>query len=70
MSVPFKKINEICAMAKVTLSIAEMNLVTQQDFILTKNKIIEKVYTLFGNVNEFYKMKFEKQYFLPKEILL
>ena len=55
-------------MAKVTLSIAEMNLVTQQDFILTKNKIIEKVYTLFGNVNEFYKMKFEKQYFLPKEI--
>lgn len=57
-------------MAKVTLSTAEMNLVTQQDFILTKNKIITKVYELLGNVNEFYKNEFESQKFLPKEVLL
>ena len=57
-------------MAKVTLSAAEMNLVTQQDFILTKNKIITKVYELLGNVNEFYKNELESQNFLPKEILL
>ena len=56
-------------MAKVTLSTAEMNLVTQQDFILTKNSIIKKVYELFGNINTFYQVEIEKINTVPKEVL-
>ncbi len=56
-------------MAKVTLSTAEMNLVTQQDLILTKNSIIKKVYELFGNINTLYQVEFEKANAIPKKVL-
>lgn len=39
----------------VELSKNELDLVTSSEFILTKNRIIEKVYTLFGNLSEDYK---------------
>ena len=56
-------------MAKVTLSTAEMNLVTQQDFILTKNNVIKKVYELFGNINTLYQVEIEKANAVPKRVL-
>lgn len=40
--------------AKVTLSPKELELVINSDWILTKNTIIGKVYTLFGELNEVY----------------
>lgn len=41
--------------AKVTLSPKERELVLNRDWILTKNEIIGKVYTLFGNLSEMYR---------------
>jgi hypothetical protein len=41
--------------AKVTLSPKERELVLNRDWILTKNDIIGKVYTLFGNLSEIYR---------------
>jgi len=41
-------------MTKVNLSVSEMELVTNASFILTKNEIIRKVYTLFGNLSAGY----------------
>ena len=40
--------------AKVSLSAFEYQLVTDESFILTKNTIIQKVYTLFGNLSDDY----------------
>lgn len=41
--------------AKVTLSPKELELVNDAGWILTKNTVIQKVYTLFGNLSEAYK---------------
>lgn len=54
-------------MANVKLSTAEMELVCNADFILTKNAIIEKVYQLFGELSGYY-MNEIKQFQLPEEI--
>lgn len=40
-------------MANVKLSQRELDLVTNTDFILTKNNIIAKVFDLFGNLSEY-----------------
>lgn len=40
--------------AKVSLSALELQLVTDESFILTKNSIIQKVYELFGNLSNDY----------------
>jgi hypothetical protein len=40
--------------AKVSLSAFEYQLVTDETFILTKNSIIQKVYSLFGNLSDEY----------------
>jgi hypothetical protein len=43
-------------MANVKLSKEELELVINADVILTKNRIIQKVYELFGEVSEEYKL--------------
>ncbi|MBP6687526.1 MAG: hypothetical protein KA160_06675 [Lacibacter sp.] len=55
--------------AKVSLSAFEQQLVTDASWILTKNRIIEKVYLLFGNLSEQYKQEPLLQQ-LPAETLL
>ena len=55
-------------MANVTLSYAEMKLVTNASFILTKNSIINKVYALFGELSNTFKNIATQQY-LPEEVL-
>lgn len=55
-------------MANVTLSYAEMKLVTNASFILTKNSIINKVYALFGELSNAFKNIAAQQY-LPEEVL-
>jgi len=54
----------------VELSKNELELVTSGEFILTKNRIIEKVYNLFGLLSEDYK-KILKEYasVLPAEVV-
>lgn len=53
----------------VELSKNELELVSSSEFILTKNRIIEKVYNLFGDLSESYKtMLLQQQEFLPGEI--
>ncbi|MES2004387.1 MAG: hypothetical protein V4450_07690 [Bacteroidota bacterium] len=42
--------------AKVTLSPKERELVTDPSWILTKNRVIGKVYTLFGQLSEQYRI--------------
>lgn len=55
--------------SKVSLSAFERQLVTDANWILTKNRIIEKVYLLFGNLGEQYKSEpLLKQ--LPSEVLV
>ena len=44
----------------VELSENELKLVTNSEFILTKNRIIEKVYTMFGSLSEVYKIELDK----------
>jgi hypothetical protein len=41
---------------KITLSAKELELVTNADWILTKNGIIQKVYDLFGGLSEVHRM--------------
>ena len=41
-------------MPKITLSPAELELASDAGIILTKNRVIEKVYALFGEVSEAY----------------
>jgi hypothetical protein len=55
--------------AKVSLSAFEQQLVTDASWILTKNRIIEKVYLLFGNLSEQYRQEPLLQQ-LPAETLL
>jgi hypothetical protein len=55
--------------AKVSLSDIEMQLVSNADWILTKNRIIQKVYILFGQLSEQYKINPLLQN-LPPEALL
>jgi hypothetical protein len=43
-------------MTNVKLSIEELALVTNAELILTKNRIIQKVYELFGELSEEYKV--------------
>jgi hypothetical protein len=53
----------------VELSKNEMELVCNSEFILTKNRIIEKVYNLFGDLSEQYKTILNEQAaILPAEI--
>lgn len=53
--------------AKIQFSEKELNLATDIAFILTKNRIIEKVYNLFGLLSDSY-LKLSKGW-LPPEIL-
>jgi hypothetical protein len=53
-------------MANVKLSKEELALVTDADFILTKNRIIQKVYQLFGNLSEEFR---ERSKQLPSSFL-
>lgn len=55
--------------ANVSLSAFEQQLVTDANWILTKNGIIHKVYLLFGNLSEQYKIKTAVAQ-LPPETLL
>ena len=55
--------------SKVSLSAFEQQLVTDANWILTKNRIIEKVYQLFGNLSEQSKQEPLLQQ-LPAETLL
>lgn len=45
---------------KITLSAKELELVTNADWILTKNAIIQKVYELFGGLSETYRTILDK----------
>jgi hypothetical protein len=45
---------------KVTLSPKELELVNDTGWILTKNAVIAKVYTLFGQLSESYRFELEK----------
>src|ERR1700741_5135925 len=53
--------------AKVTLSPNELELVNNAGWILTKNAIIGKVYTLFGQLSEGYREELEKHPLLSME---
>lgn len=56
---------------KVELSKNEMELVTNSEFILTKNRIIGKVYGMFGDLSETYKSLFNSYApSLPQEALM
>jgi len=53
----------------VELSKNESDIITNSEFILTKNRIIEKVYTMFGKLSEVYKAELAKHSnIFPKEI--
>jgi hypothetical protein len=53
--------------AKVSLSPFELKLVSDSQWILTKNGIIQKVYQLFGNLSEVYKTD-ERLMLLPEAV--
>ncbi|RTL58959.1 MAG: hypothetical protein EKK37_11625 [Sphingobacteriales bacterium] len=55
--------------AKIQLSSFEKELVQNSDWILTKRSIIDKVYTLFGNLSEIYSTIIDKAS-VPAEIRL
>ena len=57
--------------SKIQLSAEEMQLVTNSAWILTKHRVIEKVYRIFGNVSEQMQLYIEKrQGLLPPQVLL
>jgi hypothetical protein len=56
-------------MANVKLSAAEIDLVKNSHFILTKNKIINYVYELFGRLTNKYIYELEVNNNIPKEVL-
>ncbi len=60
---------KLCKMANVKLSATELELVTNADFILTKNTIITKVYDLFGQLNVQYSAIIQQGNALPVEVL-
>lgn len=53
--------------AKVTLSPKELELVNNSDWILTKNTVIGKVYTLFGQLSEVYGKELAQHTHLAQE---
>jgi hypothetical protein len=55
-------------MANVKLSAAELKLVLDANFILTKNNIIAKVYELFGNLSSFYTDNANKHSSIQEEV--
>ena len=56
--------------SKIQLSTEEMQLVTNSDWILTKHRVIEKVYRLFGNLSVEMQSSLKKlQDTLPVEIV-
>lgn len=55
-------------MANVKLSASEIQLANNASIILTKNKIIESVYTMFGNLAAYYQHVIVKQNSLPTNI--
>lgn len=54
--------------AKVTLSTKELEMVNDTGWILTKNAIIGKVYTLFGSLSEKYRAELEKEHGVFDEV--
>jgi hypothetical protein len=53
--------------AKIQLSELETELVKNKEWILTKQSVINKVYTLFGELNDIYKaISVQEQAFLPE----
>ena len=56
--------------AKVTLSPEEQELVANTDWILTKNRVIQKVYALFGDVAEAYRRQIQTQVLFDQEQVL
>jgi len=55
--------------ANVELSKKELELVTTSEFILTKNRIIEKINTLYGILSDEYKRELNKHaFYLPGEV--
>jgi len=59
-------------MTKISLSAEEMQLVGNSDWILTKQRIIEKVYVLFGNLSAKMQLRLEhnKQHLPPQALQL
>ncbi len=55
--------------SKIQLSTEEMELVTNSDWILTKHRIIKKVYELFGNLSADMQSFFAGTHALSQEIL-
>ncbi len=56
--------------AKIQLSPAEMELVRNAEWLLTKNTIIDKVYTLFGDISEEVRQKINgNRGRLPEEVV-
>lgn len=58
-------LSQISVMTNVKLSKEELELVTNADLILTKNRIIQKVYELFGTLSEEYR---SLSHSLPAEV--
>jgi len=56
-------------MANVKLSSAEIELMSNASFILTKNKIIDAVYQLFGALSNEYVSNIETSSILPEQII-
>lgn len=56
--------------AKIQLSPAEMELVQNAGWLLTKNTIIDKVYTLFGDISEKLRQRIiAGEFLLPAEVV-
>lgn len=53
---------------KITLSAKELELVTNADWILTKNAVIKKVYDLFGGLSEQYRLILQQSQVPPSDI--
>lgn len=47
----------------------ELQLVTDAEVLLTKNKIIQKVYEIFGGLAEVYKKEFETQLYIGENLI-
>lgn len=55
------------SVTKVTLSPKELELVNNAGWILTKNAVIQKVYLLFGELSEVYRVSLAKQVLFSSE---
>lgn len=56
-------------MTNVKLSVAEIELMQNASIILTKNRIIQQVYQLFGNLSESYQQTINEHSYLPQEVI-